>query len=293
MNISDFLEEDIGTGDITTEALLGEEEAVGVIIANEPCTLAGLEEAGLVFEQFGLQVETLTQDGADVLNDTNVMKVKGKAHAILKAERTALNILMRMSGIATKTKGLVFRCRTVNPNIIVACTRKTTPGFRYFEKKAVVLGGGDTHRYGLDDAILIKDNHLKVIGSHTEAIQRAKEVADQLKGRRTGAPNFASRSFAHQKIEIEVESKESALEAAKAGAEIIMLDNFEPDTALETYKAIKEIDTNIVVEASGGIDYDNIVDYARAADVVSLGTLTHSYKSIDFTLELEFEFGDG
>jgi nicotinate-nucleotide pyrophosphorylase (carboxylating) len=291
MNISQYLEEDLGKGDITTDTLLGEEEASGIIIAREPCTLAGLEEAGLVFKQFGIEVEDLSKDGSDIKADTQVLRVKGKAHAILKAERTALNILMRMSGIATKTRSLILTCRPVNPKIIIACTRKTTPGFRYFEKKAVVLGGGDPHRYGLDDAILIKDNHLAVVGGIEQALEKAKAI--ELKDKETSAPEFATRSFAHRKIEIEVEDLKGAVEAAKAGAEIIMLDNFDPDLALEAYNIIKDLDPDIIVEASGGINYDNIADYAQAADVISLGTLTHSYKSIDFSLELEFEFDNG
>jgi nicotinate-nucleotide pyrophosphorylase (carboxylating) len=291
MNISQFLEEDVGTGDITTDTLLGEEKATGIIITNEPCTVAGIEEAGLVFKQYGLQVEELVKDGADVMDGTKVMRIGGKAHAILKAERTALNILMRMSGIATKTRSLILSCRPVNPAIIIACTRKTTPGFRYFEKKAVVLGGGDSHRYGLDDAILIKDNHLAVVGGIEKALEKAKSV--ELQDKQTSAPDFATRSFAHRKIEIEVEDVDGAVKAAKAGAEIIMLDNFDPGAAHEAYGAIKRIDPNIIVEVSGGIDYDNIGEFAKAADVISLGTLTHSYRSIDFSLELEFEFEDG
>jgi len=290
MNISKFLEEDIGSGDITTEPLLGDEEATGVIIAKEPCVLAGLEEARMVFDQFGLKVELLAADGYYLKKPGPVLKVKGKAHAILKAERTALNIIMRMSGVATKTRALVEKCRPVNPRIIIACTRKTTPGFRYFEKKAVVLGGGDPHRYGLDDAILIKDNHLKVLGSVKEALARAKAKAAELLERSTDAPDFAKDSFAYRKIEIEVQDLAGAKEAAEAGADIIMLDNFKPEDAAKAYKAVKLIDKDILVEVSGGMNEENILLYARNADVISIGGLTHSYRSIDFSLELEFEF---
>jgi nicotinate-nucleotide pyrophosphorylase (carboxylating) len=287
MDIEHFLEEDIGTGDITTDALVGEETATGVILAREKGIVAGLEEAGKVFGQFGLKTEVLAKDGDEISDGSEVMRITGRAHAILRAERTALNLLMRMSGIATKTRDLVKKCRHANPDIIVACTRKTTPGFRFFEKKAVVIGGGDSHRYGLDDAILIKDNHLKVVGDVKTALQKVREI----EFKETSAPDFARKSFAHRKIEVEVESAEGAREAAEAGADIIMLDNFEPDEARRAYDMIKKINPGIIVEASGGINYDNIVDFAGAADVVSLGTLTHSYKSIDFSLELVFEEG--
>ncbi len=290
MDILDFLDEDIGSGDITTEALLGDEEAIGVIIAKERCVMAGLEEAKRVFEQFGLQVELLAADGQLIKKPGPVLTVKGKAHAILKGERTALNIIMRMSGVATKTRAMVDKCRPVNPNIIVACTRKTTPGFRFFEKKAVFLGGGDTHRYGLDDAILIKDNHLKVLGSVKKALEKAKARSEELLGRSTDTPDFAKDSFAYRKIEIEVEDLAGAKEAAKAGADIIMLDNFKPEDAAKAYKAVKLIDPDIIVEVSGGMNEENVLMYARNADVISFGSLTHSYRSIDFSLELEFVF---
>jgi len=290
MDISAFLDEDIGTGDITTEALLGDEEATGVILCKEPCVLAGLEEARMVFEQFGLKVESLAKDGQRMAGPGPVLKVSGKAHAILKAERTALNIVMRMSGVATKTKALVDKCRPENPHIIIACTRKTTPGFRYFEKKAVFLGGGDPHRYGLDDAILIKDNHLKVLGSVKEALARAKAKAAELLEKSTDAPDFAKGSFAYRKIEIEVQDLAGAKEAAEAGADIIMLDNFKPEDAARAYKAVKSIDKGILVEVSGGMNEDNVLFFARNADVISMGSLTHSYRSIDFSLELEFRF---
>ena len=290
MDILEFLEEDIGSGDITTEALLGDEEATGVIIAKERCVMAGLAEAKLVFEQFGLQVKLVAADGQLIKKPGPVLTVTGKAHAILKGERTALNIIMRMSGVATKTHAMVDKCRSVNPNIIVACTRKTTPGFRYFEKKAVFLGGGDTHRYGLDDAILIKDNHLKVLGSVKKALEKAKARSEELLGRSTDAPDFAKDSFAYRKIEIEVTDLAGAKEAATAGADIIMLDNFKPEDAAKAFLAVKKIDPDILVEVSGGMNEDNVLLYARNADVISFGSLTHSYKSIDFSLELEFVF---
>jgi nicotinate-nucleotide pyrophosphorylase (carboxylating) len=175
---------------------------------------------------------------------------------------------MRMSGIATQTKALVERCRKMNPHVRIAATRKTTPGFRYFEKKAVMLGGGDPHRYRLDDAFIIKDNHLRIVGSVKEAVRRAK------KGGFT------------KKIEIEVENLRDALEAVNAGADIIMLDNMTPKEAEETAKKIKEIKKSVIVEISGGITPDNIIDYAKFADVISLGWLTHSTKAVDFSLEI-------
>jgi nicotinate-nucleotide pyrophosphorylase (carboxylating) len=247
---------------------LSDERASAVIKVKEDCILAGLEEAKTIFEQLGLTTETVFLDGQEVLKGADVLRIEGLASAILSCERLGLNFLMRMSGIATQTKALVERCRKMNPHIRIAATRKTTPGFRYFEKKAVILGGGDPHRYRLDDAFIIKDNHLRIVGSVKEAVDRAK------KGGFT------------KKIEIEVENLRDALEAVNAGADIIMLDNMTPKEAEETAKKIKEIKKSVIIEISGGITPNNIIDYAKFADVISLGWLTHSTKAVDFSLEI-------
>jgi len=174
---------------------------------------------------------------------------------------------MRMSGIATQTRDLVMRCKEINLDVVVAATRKTTPGFRYFEKKAVTLGGGFPHRYGLDSEFLIKDNHVALVGSISESVRRAKEKA---KGR---------------KVEIEVTTEEEGVEAAEAGADIIMLDNMDPDMGVKVAEKIRSI-SDASIEASGGITPDNIEGYAEYADTISLGWLTHSYRSMDFSLEV-------
>ena len=266
--VEDFLREDEGHGDITSQALLGDEVGIAVVRVNQACVLAGLEEAEEVFRHLGLAAFREARDGDEISGGAAVLRVEGRLKDILLGERLALNMLMRMSGIATATAEVVYTCRQRNPSVRVAATRKTTPGFRRFEKKAVVLGGGDPHRYRLDDAILIKDNHLAVVGSVTEAVRRAREV-----------------SFT-KKVEVEVEDLLTAQEAARARADIIMLDNMSPAEAKRCAAAIKEIDARIVVEASGGITPSNAPDYAAAVDVISLGWLTHSPTAMHFSLDV-------
>lgn len=268
MDVTAFLKEDLGHGDITSDALIGDVDAEAMIFAKEDCVLAGLEEAAAIFSHLGVETETDFRDGQRIGKLTKVMLLRGKAKAMLAGERVALNFLMRMSGIATQTRELTDKCRESNPNVSVAATRKTTPGFRFFEKKAVRLGGGDPHRFRLDDAFLIKDNHLKVVGSVKEAIKRAK----------TGHFN--------KKVEVEVETEEEAVEAAHAGADIIMLDNMPPDVGRVVAGKIREISC-CTIEVSGGINPQNIVEYADYADVISLGWITHSVRAIDFSLEIK------
>jgi len=267
---SEYLREDIGSGDITSELLvLPETKARGKIIAKERCILAGVEEALNVFKELGATVATHKKDGSALKSGDVVITVSGPARALLAGERLALNFLMRMSGIATLTNDLLVRCRAANPEIRIAATRKTTPGFREFEKRAVSIGGGDPHRFGLDDAILIKDNHIRLAGSVKEALRRAR------------ASSFT------KKIEIEVESEDDALAAVDSGADIIMLDNFAPEEAQALYTRIKRQRPTVLVEASGGIRPDNIDKYARGADIISLGWITHSVKSVDFSMSIE------
>jgi len=204
-----------------------------------------------------------------------VMELSGSARAILSAERTVLNIMMRMSGIATETSKLVEATKKVNSKIRIACTRKTTPGFRYFEKKAVALGGGDTHRFRLDDMILIKDNHLSIIGGVREAVKQAR----------------LKTSFS-KKIEVEVENPEQALEAALAGADIIMFDNMPPEEAKKTLELLEErgLREKVLIELSGGITPENIEKYsALNVDIISMGYITHSARALDLSLDFEKE----
>jgi nicotinate-nucleotide pyrophosphorylase (carboxylating) len=268
-DISRFLDEDIGDGDITTEALIGNQRAVGIIKAKSKCVVAGLAEASEVFKEMGLQVKLLVDDGDSVTPGTKVLKVQGPAKALLTSERLALNFIMMMSGIATATKILVDKARKVNPRIRIAGTRKTTPGFRKYEKKALVLGGGDPHRFRLDDQILIKDNHLRIVGDVTGAVTRAKTF-----------------SFS-KKVEVEAETIAQAEEAAIAGADAILLDNMTPKQVERAAKIVKKIHSHVTIEVSGGIGPENVASYARYADVISAGYITHSAPAADFSMDMQ------
>lgn len=260
-----FLKEDLGEeGDITSNALLRDEKGFAYIKANESCLLAGIEEAEKVFKRLGCKVNLLKKDGEEAKAGEKIMEIEGDAKSILAGERLALNFLGRMSGIATLTHELTKICRKKNPNIMIAATRKTTPGFRKYEKKAVKIGGGYPHRMGLYDGVLIKDNHLVCIPLR-EAIRKAKKLG--------------------RKVEVEVESIEDAVIAAEEGADIIMLDNMPPAKGKLVVSKIKEINPEIKVEVSGGITPENITNYTFA-DIISLGWLTHSVKSKDFSLEM-------
>ena len=268
-DIDRYLQEDFNKeGDVTSDSLFTHEKASAHIIAKEDCVVAGLEEAKIVFNKTGAKLELLKNDGNIIDKKTIVAKVKGPVGSILKGERLALNFICRMSGIATETKKLVDICKSINPKVNIAATRKTTPGFRKYEKKAVILGGGETHRFGLFDAVMIKDNHIKAVGSVEEAIKRVKDKV-------------------HDKtIEIEVENLENAIVAAKIGVDVIMLDNFDPNSAESAANRIREINKDILIEISGGITIKNINKFASFADRISLGYLTHSIKSKDFSLEM-------
>lgn len=268
--LQEFLTEDVGTGDVTSALVVPEDaRAKGRIICKEDCVLAGIEEVSLLFSELGAAIVSAKEDGSRAVKGDVVMEVEGKARSLLAGERLALNMLMRMSGIATVTEGLARKCRRINPGVRVAATRKTTPGFRRFEKKAVTIGGGDPHRMGLYDAILIKNNHIRLAGGIVEALRRAK------------LGGFTD------KVEIEVENSAEARLAAENGADIIMLDNFGPEEALRVSKELRELRPDILVEISGGINPDNIEKYAAAADIISLGWLTHSFKSVDFSMKIE------
>ena len=266
MRMEDLLEEDEGYGDITSDLLIGNEGGAAEIVAGEDCIVAGLVEATEVFQALSLDARPQVEEGCEVKKGTVVMTVKGPLKAILLGERLSLNFLMRMSGIASITANILWECRRMNKGVRIAATRKTTPGFRFYEKRAVILGGGDPHRNRLDDMILIKDNHLVIVGSVTEAVKKAKAY-----------------SFS-KKVEVEVVVLAQAKEAALAGADIIMLDNMSPKDAEESFKAIKAVDPRIIVEVSGGITPHNAPEYAKHADVISMGWITHSVKAVQFSL---------
>ena len=264
-----FLDEDAPFGDVTSEAVIPEDlEAEAVIIAKQDGVIAGLEEAKALFEHFGVKVELKVKDGDEVKKGTVVIKLKGNARKILLVERTALNIMGRMSGIATQTRKLVGKIRAVSPKVRVAGTRKTL--LKPLDKKAILIGNGEPHRFSLSDAILIKDNHLALVPLE-EAIKRAKAFS------------------VYKIVEVEVESLEDALKAAKAGADVIMLDNMTPEQIKEVLEALKRerLRDKVKIEVSGGITEENIQDYAKLdIDVISLGALTHSVKNFDVSLEI-------
>ena len=267
------LAEDIGMGDLTSELVVPEGAwAEAEVVAKEGGILAGVREARMAFELLGARVLEAMEDGAPIKPGDVVLRVEGPARALLAAERTALNFLMRMSGIATATAELLRRARRANPRVRVAATRKTAPGLRELDKRAVRLGGGDTHRLRLDDCVLIKDNHIAVVGSIEEAIRKAREGVSFTK-----------------KIEVEVSRPEEAVLAARAGADIVMLDNF---TIGEVRRALELLERaglrhKVLVEASGRITPDNVADYAGAGvDIISSGYITHSARSLDFSMRI-------
>lgn len=270
----EFLEEDIGFGDITTNALISEDTvAEARIISKKEGVVAGLCEAGIIFELLNVKFEPLAKDGDKVTNGQTLAELSGSARVILSAERTVLNIMMRMSGIATETAKLVDLAKRINPKLRIACTRKTTPGFRYFEKRAVALGGGDPHRFRLDDMILIKDNHLSIVGSVREAVNQAR-----------------SKSSFSKKIEIEVEDVDQAIEAASAGANIIMFDNMSPEEAKKALSLLEErgLRDRVLIELSGGITPENIEKYmVLDVDIISMGYIIHSIKALDLSLDFK------
>jgi len=271
--VREFLLEDLGFGDITTDSIISEDlQTEATVFCKEDAVVAGLEEASKVFTILGCTVKLLKEDGASVRAGTPVMQISGSGKAILKGERTALNILVRMSGIATATQKALAEARKVSSRVRVACTRKTAPGLSCFDKKAVELGGGDTHRFRLDDCVLIKDNHLKLVGSVKEAVQRAKERVSFTK-----------------KVEVEVETLNQAIEAVEAGADMVMLDNMQPMEILGVLKELerKKLREKVLVEASGRITEENIKEYAKTGvDILSMGALTHSIRAIDMTLKV-------
>jgi nicotinate-nucleotide pyrophosphorylase (carboxylating) len=270
--LREFLAEDIGEGDITASAIIPQNLQVKAeVIAKAKGVAAGLEEAVILAEMMGLKVEANAVDGDKVKNKQVLMVLSGDARTILAVERTLLNLLSRMSGIATKTYSLSEQLKKAKVKARIAATRKSAPGLLYFDKKAVTIGGGDPHRLHLDDMLLIKDNHLAIVGSAEEAVKKAK----------------ANASFA-KKIEVEVTSQQDCLKAAKAGADIIMLDNFNPKQAKEAGEALRKAGyTSVLLEVSGGITAETLLEYASAqVDIISMGELTHSVKALDISLEI-------
>jgi nicotinate-nucleotide pyrophosphorylase (carboxylating) len=265
-----FIEEDAPSGDVTSAAIIPDITCNAVIRAEQAGIIAGLEEASTLFSHFGVSVNHLAKDGDAVCPNDSLILLNGDAKKILLVERTALNIIGRMSGIATQTRKMADVVSAVNPSCRVAATRKTCPGFRILDKKAVKIGGGDPHRMNLSDGILIKDNHL-VLVPLGRAIQAAKM------------------GTSYKKIEVEVETPENAMFAAKAGADIIMLDNMSLGQITRTISELKSegLRDRVIIELSGGIDESSLPRYAALdVDVISLGVLTHSVKNLSVNLEI-------
>lgn len=261
------LEEDIGPGDITTSLLISEETvSKGIYIAKGNFVLAGFPFAKEVFRIIdpSAELNLFFPEGSEVNKGDILAEISGKTHAILAGERVSLNILQRLSGIATLTGMYVDRVKGLKAKLVD--TRKTTPGLRFMEKYAVRTGGGHNHRFGLFDGILIKDNHIKAVGSIRESVRLAKACHHLTK------------------IEVEVENSNDLKEAIEAGADIVMLDNM---PVSEIREAVKISKGRVLLEASGGVNLSNVRDIAgTGVDLISVGALTHSAHAADISLKV-------
>lgn len=275
-HIQGWLAEDVGSGDITTLTTIPANSMSRAIIhAKEAGIIAGLPVAKLVFEMVdaNLIFRPLVEDGMQVEKGTIIAEVEGSTHSLLTGERLALNIMQRLSGIATKTRSYVNELKGLPVRLVD--TRKTTPGQRSLEKYAVRVGGGANHRFGLYDAVMIKDNHIKGAGGITAAVQ----------GARAQIPHT-------MKIEVETESMQQVEEAIACGADIIMLDNMSPANMKEAVAYIKQAAPHTIVEASGGVTLSTIYAIAQSGvDVISVGNLTYSFQSLDISLDLNEKKG--
>ena len=264
------LEEDIGNGDITTSLLIPEDhESRALIIAKGNFVVAGIPFVKEVFAILdeGIRFNVFINDGLKVTKGDMIAEVYGKTRTLLSGERVSLNILQRLSGIATLTNMFVERVSGLGAKIVD--TRKTTPGLRFMEKYSVRIGGGSNHRFGLFDGILIKDNHIEAVGSITEALRLARE-----------GHHLA-------KIEVEVENLNDLKEAVEAGADIVMLDNMSIKDMKEAVKIVRGSKRNIIIEASGNITLNNVREIAETGvDLISIGALTHSATAADISMKI-------
>jgi len=271
-NIIDLaLMEDIGPGDITTDNLVESDQyGTGIIIAKEPLVLAGLETARQTFLKIDPALVFITdyQDGDLIETGDVVLKVKGSLSALLKAERTALNFLQRLSGIATMVCSYLKELG--DSQVRLTDTRKTTPGLRVLEKYAVRVGGGHNHRHGLYDGVLIKDNHIAVSKGIVNAVTQIRKKISHL-----------------IKIEVEVTDMEEVMQALEAGVDVIMLDNMDLEMII---KAVKIINHKAMVEVSGGITRANLNKLSKTGvDIISMGALTHSARSVDLSMRITLD----
>lgn len=266
--IARFLREDIGSGDVTSE-IITDKRITARIITRQDCVVAGVRFAREMFAMNGCRVKILRHDGSYIKQDQTVLEITGSARSILKCERTALNLLSRMSGIATTTHRLVKIIKSASKRTDLYSTRKTAPGLRFFDKEAVMIGGGKKHRVTLHDMIMIKDNHIASEKSLIDLIRRAKKKSDR--------------------FEVEVETQQDAVMAASLGVPIIMLDNFTPQKIASTIRALRKLGLRdkVRLEASGGINMKNVRRYAETKiDMISIGSITNSAEAVDFSLEV-------
>lgn len=273
LQIGEFLAEDIGRGDITTQACVNDDiSGIGKFLAKEDLVVCGIAVAEAVFlhlDEDSPEIETFVNEGDEVTAGTVFATLKGFADVLLTGERVALNLLQRMSGVATLTRAYVKAVEGTNAQIVD--TRKTTPGLRMLEKYAVTVGGGKNHRMGLDDGVLIKDNHIALAGGITEAVVMAKQKVGHL-----------------HKIEVEISNWAQLREALEAGADIVMLDNQTPEEARKLVEMARQINPAVLLEASGGMDLDRVRSFAEAGvDLISVGRLTHSAKAVDISFKIQ------
>ena len=263
-----FLDEDVGGGDITSK-LLQKKKIVAKIITREETIVAGTKFARDIFALKKCRVKIYQKDGKIAKVNQTILEINGNVKDILTCERTALNLLSRMCGIANKTNNLKKQIKSTGSKSRIFATRKTAPGLRFFDKEAVKIGGGEKHRMTLNEMIMIKDNHLAAEQSVEGILHKAKKTRG--------------------KIEIEVESQRDAILCAKLGADIIMLDNFSPEKIKKTIKKLTELKlrNKVVLEASGRISSRNIKKYAETnVDMISVGSITNSVSGIDLSLEI-------
>ena len=263
-----FLDEDVGDGDITSR-LLQKKKITARIITRENTIVAGTKFVKEIFLLKKCRVKIQKKDGKLVKTNQTILEISGDAGNILTCERTALNLLSRMCGIATQTNNLKKQIKKTGSKSKLFATRKTAPGLRFFDKEAVKIGGGEKHRMTLNEMIMIKDNHLEVENSIESLLSKAKKTRG--------------------KIEIEVETEKDAILCARLGADIIMLDNFSPEQIKKTIKKLTELKlrNKVVLEASGRINSKNITKYAETkVDMISVGSITNSVDGIDLSLEI-------
>ena len=263
-----FISEDIQGGDITS-VLLPKKKIKAKIISRQDGVLAGIKFAGDIFRLKGCSVKIIKKDGTKLKSNQIILQISGNAGTVLSCERTALNLLSRMSGIATQTNFLVSKIRKINTKTKLYSTRKTAPGLRFIDKEAIMIGGGHKHRMSLNDMVMIKDNHLLVTSSMEGIIKNARKR--------------------HKHVEVEVENQRDAILAVNSGATIAMLDNFSPVQIKKTITALqkKKLRNKVKLEASGGINSKNISAYAKTGvDMISVGSITNSVSGLDLSLKV-------